>query len=438
MIKKIRIEHLDVGMYVADFNTPWFNHPFLSGRKKIRNARDIKAILEHGIYELYIDTAKGRDSSRAVPIAEAGKPLLEDAEPGPDGSVGPLQVTVTTDSTTGPPEDGSSFRAELRKAREIYQEAETTVRCLFDGVRLGRGVDGEKARRTVDEMVGSIFRNRDALVSLVRIKNFDHYTLHHCLNVAVLSLVLGAQLGVLDQELQRLGIGAILHDLGKIGVPDRILGKSGPLSLDECEVIKTHAAHGARLLLAAESIPNESATVALNHHERYDGSGYPRGLQGHHIGKFGLITAIADAYDAMTTDRVYQTSMLPHHALKKMYGWAGIHYHPIYVQKFIQCLGIYPVGSVVRLDTGETGVVARQNRDSLLQPWVRIVVGADGSRNQSLRDVDLRVSDPAGEKAFARTIRDVLSPSGSELDVDGILLLPQAEGCGERLTVVLS
>jgi HD-GYP domain-containing protein (c-di-GMP phosphodiesterase class II) len=214
----------------------------------------------------------------------------------------------------------------------------------------------------------------------------------------VWTLNLAVNLGILDNELLRLGIGTVLHDLGKVRLPEGLVRKQGPLDDAEVEILKTHAAHGAK-----RSMPSDCATVPLSHHERYDGSGYPRQLSGVRVGKFGLIASIADVYDAMTSDRSYQKAMSPTQALRKIYGWAGTHFHPLYVRKFIQCLGIYPIGTIVRLDTGEIGVVIRQNRGEPLRPWVRL-------EGRSLRppvavpvDVDLRDLDPDGVKLYGST-----------------------------------
>jgi putative nucleotidyltransferase with HDIG domain len=431
MIKKIRTEDLQVGMFVTDFNTPWLRHPFLTNRKVLRNAREIQIVLDQGIAEVYIDTSRGKDSSKAYAVEEAEEALRKRLRE----EIAELQVTEGAGD-----EDVSeevSFEEELRKAKEIYANAKQVVRKAFEEVRLGGGPDGEQARDCVSRMVDSIFRNRDALLSLSRLKSFDDYTLNHSLNVCVLALHLGAQLGILHDELLRLGLGAILHDLGKTRLPPRLLQKEGTLTPQEFEVMKTHAAHGASILLHCSAIPDDCALVALNHHERYDGSGYPRGLAGLSVGKFGLIAAIADVYDAMTSDRTYQRAMPPGQALKRAYEWAGTLFHPIYVRKFIQCVGIYPVGSVVCLDTGEVGVVLRQNREELLRPWVRVV--RDGSGRPLPQPLDVNLRDPRGENSTGpvRNVERVLDGATVGLDVHGILDRRPARPPAEHLTVVL-
>jgi putative nucleotidyltransferase with HDIG domain len=420
MIKKIRVEDLETGMFISDFNTPWLRHPFFPTRMMVRNARDIERMLRVNMDEVHIDTKQGKDSPKAVALDEAYAELQEQ-----------MRIEVLEAPTAEEP-PRVPFEAEFRRAREIYAEAKETVQHQFEDVRRGRRVDGERAHNTVADMIASIFRNRDALVSLAWIKSFDEYTFHHSLNVTVLSLNLAVNLGILDNELLRLGIGAVLHDLGKVRLPDGLIQKRGPLDDAEFETIKTHAAHGAKLILEARSVPLDCAAVPLSHHERYDGSGYPRRLSGARVGKFGLISSIADVYDAMTTDRPYQKGMSPTRALNKIYGWAGTHFHPIYVRKFIQCVGIYPIGTVVQLDTGEVGVVIRQNRGELLRPWVRL----DGrSLTPPLAvpvDVDLKDLDPDRIKLYARTVERVLDSRVAGVDVRELLShqadMPDPEG----------
>ena len=411
MIKRIQVQNLEIGMFISDFNTPYLSHPFLPTQRKIRSAKDVDRMLRCGMAEVMIDTVRGRDSSSALGLREVDevveKEMLEDLQ--------------QEDELPTLAPDAIPLARELPKARRVYQDAKQVVKEQFEDVRTGHPVDGEGTHETVKDLVDSIFRNRNALLSLSRIKSFDEYTFNHSINVAVLALNLAVHVGILDQELQRLGVGAVLHDLGKVRMPDGLIQKPGRFSDTEYEVVKTHAAHGAKLILDAGNLPKECATVPLNHHERYDGSGYPRNLSGVRVGKFGLITAIADVYDAMTTNRPYQKGMPPDVALRMTYQWAGTHFHPIYVRKFIQCLGIFPVGSLVSLDSAEVGVVVRQNKGELVRPWVRLVRAPDKAPYEPYFDVDLRDPDPAGEKPFARSVKRVMDPTAQGVDVNFVL-----------------
>ncbi|GAB6063068.1 HD-GYP domain-containing protein [Deferrisoma palaeochoriense] len=418
MIKKIAVEDLEVGMFVEDFNVPWMDHPFLSNKKKIRSAKEIDLIREHGIREVYINTAKGKDSSRAVSVEEADAVVRAEMRRDLEQQAAEPPVQLSKEQ--------AAFEEEVRRAKVVYTEAKALVKDLLHDARMGKSIDGERAAQTVDKMVDSIFRNPDAITSLSRLKSFDDYTFQHSVNVSVLALALGRHLGIVKEELRRLGIGAILHDVGKMRVPEAILNKPGRLTDEEFAVMKTHTLHGAKILMDTKDVPNESAAVALNHHERFNGRGYPRGVSGMNIGKFGLISAIVDVYDAITSDRVYHKGMPSHQALQKIYEWSKTDFYPVYVQKFIQCVGIYPIGSVVRLDTGEVGVVCRQNRAELIRPWVRLVRDPEGKPLSPPVDVDLSAPDPNGEKPFARTIASTLGPGEAQVDVERVL------GLGEQ------
>jgi len=421
MIKRIPVADLETGMFIADFNTPYLSHPFLPKQRRVRGAKDIDQMLRCGMKEVMIDTSRGRDSSKALGLREVDRQVEKDM----------IEDLQREDDAPRLAPDTIPLARELPKARRVYHDARQVVKEQFRDVRTGHPVDGEGAHETVKDLVDSIFRNRNALLSLSRIKSFDEYTFNHSINVAVLALNLAVHMGILDQELQRLGVGAVLHDLGKVRMPDGLIQKPGRFSEAEYEVVKSHAAHGAKLILDAGNLPKECATVPLNHHERYDGSGYPRQLAGLKVGKFGLITGIADVYDAMTTNRPYQKGMPPDVALRMTYQWAGTHFHPIYVRKFIQCLGIFPVGTLVRLDSGEVAVVVRQNRGELLRPWVRLVKAANGAPYSPLFDVDLRDPDPHGVKPFARSILGVLDPADHNVDVDQVMVNSSEEDTPE-------
>ena len=204
-------------------------------------------------------------------------------------------------------------------------------------------------------------------------------------------------------------------------MPRDLVAKGEWLTPREAELVKSHAAQGADILFQCPSLSSDTVQVALNHHERHDGSGYPRGLSNLEIGKFGLIVAIADVYDAMTSNRAYQAQMSPTLALRRIFEWAGSYFHPIYAKQFIRCMGVYPIGSVVALDTGEVGVVVHENRQHSLHPQVRLCRARDGRPLPEPIDVDLLDPDPSGRKGYARTIQKVLPSHTAGLDVAAVL-----------------
>ena len=419
MIKKIKVIDLQIGMFIEDMNAPYTDHPFLTNQKRVKSVRDIDLLLQHAIDEVYIDTDKGLDSPKAEAAYEADERVrtamekdMSDAE-----EVPPEEEPVSVER----PAELQGFREEVQRAKQVYGQAKNMVKDLLGEARLGRSVDGERAQVVVNGMVDSIFRNQDALLSLTRLKSYDDYTFQHSLNVAVMTVSLGRNLGLVKDELSRLGVGAILHDIGKMQIPEQILNKPGRYTDDEFAIMKTHTLKGAAILMNAPDVEKESTAVALNHHERFGGKGYPRGLQGMGIGKFGLISAIVDVYDAITSDRVYHKGLPSHQAIQKIYEWAQTDFYPVYVQKFIQCLGVYPIGTVALLDTGELGVVYNQNHSDLLRPWVRLVRKSGGEPMSPPVDADLREPDRTGVKKFMRTISSVHMPHEVGIDVEKVL-----------------
>ena len=276
--------------------------------------------------------------------------------------------------------------------------------------RLGRSIDTISAKKMVGGLVDSILSNPDALVWFNHLKNKDEYTSEHSLRVCILALAFGRHLELSQPELNILGLGALLHDIGKMRIPSDILNKPGRLTPDEFELMKSHVPRGVEILENTPSIPLAAIEVARSHHERYDGSGYAFGLKGTNIGLFGQIGAIVDSYDAITSDRSYHKGMSAHDALRKMYEWRRKDFHEKLVEQFIQCMGIYPIGSVVEMNTGSVGVVVSVNRLWRLRPRVALVLDASRRRYESPRIIDLINEDSHGSKAIV--IRSVL-PSGS-------------------------
>lgn len=390
MLKKIRIDDLRTGMVIEKMDRPWSEHPFLTNRKKITSEEQIRALRAYGIEEVYIDTSCGPD----VEI------------PGPPAEWTDLAAPLDEEVPLG---------EELRYAEATHREALSVVQDVMRDVRLGKNIESETVGRVVGSMIDSIFRNADALSSLTRLKGYDEYTFVHSVNVGVLCLTLGRSFALSRPEMEKLGIGALLHDAGKIRVSAAILNKPGRLDDREMEEIRRHPLYGLEVLEGAGGIPDEAKRVAYQHHERWNGGGYPRGLRAEEIDLFGRIAAICDVYDAMTSDRVYAKGMPPHEGIRKIHGFAGVHFSEEVVQRFIRCMGIYPVGTFVQLDTGEIGVVTSLNRGKILRPRLTLLFGVRQTRLSEPVPVDLEEKAPGGRR-FARTIVSPIDPSGLGID----------------------
>lgn len=368
MIKNIDVDQLQRGMYIHDLNCDWMAHGFLRPRFLLKTDAHLEQIRRLGLREVSIDTGKGDDVSNTPFLSEINVAVA----PARSGEQQPV-----------------SLADERVQAKRIHQEAIGVVNGLMADVRLGQQIDLERANPVIGEMVDSIFRNQDALLGLTRIRHMDRYTFEHSVNVAVLMVSFARSLDLDRALIHDIGIGALLHDLGKTEVPAEILNKPGRLTDEEFAIMRGHAVHSRDILAVVPGIPAAALAVAAEHHERLDGSGYPHGKAGTAISRYGQMAAIVDVYDAITSDRVYHQGMEPSQALRKLLEWSNQHFDPQLVQQFIRCVGIYPVGTLVRLRSGRLGVVVASSREGLLQPVVRVFMDARQRRYLTVHDIDL-------------------------------------------------
>lgn len=382
MKKKVDVHDLSKGMYVTELDRPWLGTPFLFQGFEIQSDEELaqlRSLCQH-VYVLNEDTLSG-------PAVRQTKPRTAVTAPKTHIVIHTsLDVAVTETASRAIPKNGTPpnrytdqtpVEEELQQATEIEKSTRDVLYSILDDVRLGRAVDTPGAKKAVAKMTESIIRNPDALVWLTHLKKKHEYTALHSLRVSVLALALGRHLGYDEERLNILGIGALLHDIGKLRVPIEILDKPGSLTRDEFEIMKQHVPNGMKILENAEGIPPSALEVIGRHHERYSGNGYAFGLQGDAIGEFGLISAIVDTYDAITSDRSYHLSLSAADALKIIYEGRERAYHPWLTEQFIQCMGIFPIGSIVELSTGNIGVVITANRQRRLRPRVAVVLSPE-------------------------------------------------------------
>ncbi len=266
---------------------------------------------------------------------------------------------------------------EFGAAKKCYGYAKTTAKSIMEGIRLGRMIDVNACRETVNTVVDSIIRNSNALIWLSKLKNKDEYTAEHSLNVCILTVAFARHLGFNEKEIKRIGLCALLHDVGKAKIPVEVLNKPGRFTDDEFELMKQHATFGRDLLISISGTDHAAIDVAYCHHERIDETGYPRQLLRHQIPYYAKIVSITDTYDAITSSRCYDSGRSSMDALDIIYKNRGRQFDEELALEFIKCIGIYPPGSIVETTNGEVGIVIASNPEVKLQPRIILVLNAD-------------------------------------------------------------
>ena len=364
-------------MHLKEFCGSWMEHPFWRSAFVITDPKDIESILASSIKEVWIDSSKGLD-------VEAGETAISEAES--DVQVeAELKIAAQEQRQTA----AVPASVEFARAAKICAQSKRAVASMFQEARMGKAVDTDGAQKLVEEISDSISRNPGALISLARLKTADDYTYMHSVAVCALMIALSKQLK-LDEKLTRsAGIAGLLHDLGKALMPMDVLNKPGKLTDEEFAIIKTHPEEGHKLLLGSTGADKMALDVVLHHHEKTDGSGYPKRLKDSEISLYAKMGAVCDVYDAITSNRPYKAGWDPAESLRKMAEWAKGHFDPTVFQAFVKSLGIYPVGSLVKLNSGRLGIVVEQAEKSLLTPRIKVFFSTRSNARIKPEIVDL-------------------------------------------------
>jgi HD-GYP domain-containing protein (c-di-GMP phosphodiesterase class II) len=353
MLKQIPTDKLQAGMYVDLKGISWLDHSFIGNGILVEDDVTLRKVQAAGWTQITIDTSRGKDlegDSAMVHASPTDPPATE------------LERNTNTAAV--------SYQDELLTAKGIHEHASEVIREFMHDARAGQLGAVGSVEALADDMVHSILRNSSALVSLTSLKRRDDYTFMHCVSVGIFMIGLGRQLGLDTANLRILGAAGLLHDVGKAYIPLEVLNKPGSLSSAECEIMRAHPRLGYDSLIEAGYTVEPVLDAVLHHHERLDGSGYPEASSGNEISLITRIASVADVYDAVTSQRVYHSALAPSVALRMIRKRAGIDFDSAVAQALIKVVGIYPIGSLVRLSSGYLAVVSEQNALNTAKPKV--------------------------------------------------------------------
>lgn len=360
---RISTQDLVPGMYVAELDRPWEETPFLFQGFVVETLEDVETVRRY-CQHVIIDQQKVVRLDRQPRKHKHKRRRIS--------------------SRTAPP----PLAERLPRALDHYHHSSRVIGDIMDDVRLGKAIDTPAAKEAVAECVEEVMQSPDTALLLSRIRHKDEYTSQHSLSVSLLSIALGRSLGMSREQLNEVGLCGLLHDVGKVLTPDEVLKKPGRLTVEEMEIMKQHPVDGRNILLSTDGVTRVALDVAHAHHERLNGTGYPRGLKAGQITPYTKIVAIADTYDAITSDRVYDTGRPPTEAFNILWRGIGKQWDTRMVAHFIKTIGLYAPGTIVELTTRELAVVIAPNRDRRLAPQV-LVLPAPGEPIESARLLDL-------------------------------------------------
>ncbi|MGD8577504.1 MAG: HD-GYP domain-containing protein [Thiohalophilus sp.] len=402
-IEKVKVpaDLLKIGMYVSELDKPWIETPFIFQGFLITNEEELDQLHQHCEYA-YVDREKSQvDIPQQLEriTTETSKIQIKEASPSPYLA---------------------SFEEEFPRARQVYEDIQYHVKLMFKDVRIGRAIKTAEIEKSVRLMTESITRNPDAMMLLTNLKNVDEYLIMHAVNVCVISLVFARFLGFETDEMHELGMGALLHDVGELRLPPEVLHKPGELTPEEHATIQKHTAYGVSILSHTSGITGNILDIVMHHHERNNRSGYPEKLSGQEISSFAKIVGIIDVYDSLTSPAPYRNHISSIEALKTMYDWRGTLFDEVLIENFIKCLGVYPIGSTLELNSGEIGIVISTSAQSRLLPTLLLV--KDHKKNFYDPPKIINLSKFVNEDEKRYEIRNIVHPEEHGVDLKRYVL----------------
>ena len=358
---KLPAMNLEPGMFVAELDRPWLETPFAIQGFVVRDSEEVLYVSNY-VDHVYVDAEY-------------------------TGVKQSLKLAVAAMKTT--PKERLSLREEFKRTKVSFDSAAETLDRIFESLRGGSQNDISAVQTAINPLIEGVFRNQDAVAALLRLKESGEYRYHHGVSMAVWAAIVGRHIGLNRHELEKLAVGCAMCDIGMTQLPPELLDQAENLTKEQLRIIRAHPTMGSELVCRSKNIDFEILGIIENHHERMDGSGYPRGIQGAAIPLLARIAGLVDTYDAMITPRPYATARTSHEATQELLDCKGRQFQEALVEQFVQAIGLFPTGTMVELNTGEVGIVAAQNATRRLKPELIIVLDAEKARLDSVKVVDL-------------------------------------------------
>ncbi len=427
LTREVPVESLAIGMYVAQLDRPWLETPFLFQGFYIRDTDEIEELRAHckhvhvsleslpEEFQLPASNAPTKNTDSTIEKRPPKKSSqVDEGNPQDDAkdedSADEFLQTNTNYKIT------ANLGEETKVATNIHKEAIVTVEAVMQNLRKSGSLDVDRLKSTVTPMVDSVLRNPAALACLVRMQQKDDYLYHHSLASSVWATILGRQLGLSRSDLDIIALGAMLLDVGMTQVPNKILTKPGKLDEDERKIARMHVQFGLDILEKNNSLDHRVREMVAHHHERHNGTGYPRGLKGNNIPVFGRIAGIVDAYDAMITQRPYAEQKSSYDALRKIRLLSDVEFQAEIVDQFTRAIGAFPTGTLVELNTGYVAIVTKQNQIRRLRPEVMLIMGPDRELLEDFKVIDLNNETVAPDSGHSLWIERGLPPNQYGID----------------------
>lgn len=418
----IDVAELRKGMYVSEPDRPWVELPLPFAGFTIQSDEELQVLRQYCSY-VYIDPERGATSDDELEVGTA--PLHQPVQRRSKRvDASRLDDDDVIDESRRHP-DPDKLRPQLEVASQTISAARQFLDEAFSGAIRGKPVDVPAAQSTITELVARLTKSPTASLLLTSLNKRDSFTVTHCVHVCVLVLAFCMRARLEEHKLELLGLGALLHDIGKAQLPKELVNRAGPLNDDEWNMVKRHPIEGYRILSDSGEVPNAVLNITRMHHERRDGMGYPYGLTRKDLPDYVLVAALVNRYQALTSPRPYREAEAPDKVLRTFYTDADNLYGSHPVEALIRCVGIYPVGCVVELDNGALGVVVGSRPNSRLRPTVQLVRTPDGEPYDKLVLLNLAAEAERWEKrdaaSWVRQVRRVRSSNETGIDAGAVI-----------------